>query len=151
MDLDDEDDLPCSGVVSPPLYEEREQLGTHLMNSKPSSAGELKLVKPKIQQEVKSPSGLASSISSELNGASSIGERSNGISTTTSEEAIVAAQSAALPPSVALFDKPKQTNDPPAVFSFSSKVADKFPSPTPESSSRTPETKPGSSSRLVTE
>lgn len=147
MDLDDEDDLPSNGIVSPPLVEGREQLGAHLTNSKPSSAGELKLVKTQIQQEVKSPSGFASS---ELKG-SSMGELSNGITTPTLEEATVAAPSAPLPTSVAVFDKPKQTNDPPAVFSFSSKVADKFPSLMPESSSRTPETKPESSSRLVIE
>ncbi|KAL8533319.1 hypothetical protein ACS0TY_009637 [Phlomoides rotata] len=148
VDLDDEDDLPCNGIVSPPLLEGREQLGAHLTNSMSSFAGELKLVKTTIQQEMKPPSGFASSISSELEGASSVGERSNGITTPTSDEATVAAQSAALPPSVTLFDKPKQTNDPPAVFSFSSKVADKFPSLTPESNNRTPEDKPESSSSL---
>lgn len=117
-------------------------------------AEEPKLVKTPIQPEVKAPSGLISGKTSELSGAdagaASVEGGSNGIATPALEEVTAAARSAVLPPSVAAFDKPKETNNPPPFFSFSSKEADKFPSLTSEPSSRMPETKPESSSRLVT-
>ncbi|KAI3470665.1 hypothetical protein Pfo_027328 [Paulownia fortunei] len=149
--LELDDDPRCDGLESRPFFEGRGPMEAHLTDSKLSPAKEPKLVKATIHPEVKSLSGLISGKVSELSspGAVMMGEGSSGIAFPALGEATAAAQSAVLPLTVAAFDKPKEANNPPPLFSFSSKVADKFPSLTSESSSRMPETKPESSSSLV--
>ncbi|KAL0452096.1 UNVERIFIED_CONTAM: Nuclear pore complex protein [Sesamum latifolium] len=148
--LELDDDLHFNGLASKPSSEERGPVEAHFTDSKLSPAEEPELVRSTSQPEVKAP-GLISSRTGELSspGAVTAGEGSFGIAFPTSGQATVAGQSAVLPLSIASSDKPKEANNPPPEFSFSSKVADKVPSLPSESSNRMPESKPESSSSWV--
>ncbi|KAL0403543.1 UNVERIFIED_CONTAM: Nuclear pore complex protein [Sesamum radiatum] len=148
--LELDDDLQFSGLASKPSSEERGPVEAHFTGSKLSPAEEPELVRSTSQPEVKAP-GLISSRTGELSspGAVTVREGSFGIALPTSGQATAAGQSAVLPLSIASSDKPKEANNPPPVFSFSSKVADKVPSLPSESSNRMPESKPESSSSWV--
>lgn len=123
----------------------------HLTDSKFPPPEVPKFLVTTIQSELKSGPDLVSSktneASSALAGSSSLG--SNGIITPAAQDVTDAARPSIAPPSVAAFNKSKEMSNPPSLFSFGSKAADKLPSLMPESSSRKPETKPESSSRLV--
>ncbi|KAL0382723.1 UNVERIFIED_CONTAM: Nuclear pore complex protein [Sesamum calycinum] len=123
--LELDDDLHFNGLASKPSSEGRGPVEAHFTDSKLSPAEEPELVRSTSQPEVTAP-GLISS-----------------------RTAIVVGQSLFLPLSIASSDKPKEANNPPPVFSFSSKVADKVPSLPSESSNRMPESKPESSSSWV--
>ncbi|KAI3458756.1 hypothetical protein Pfo_015419 [Paulownia fortunei] len=147
--LEQDDDVHCNGLASRPFSEKKGPVEAPCTDSKLAPAEEPKLVKTTIQPEDKSPSGLISRKTSELcPGAVTVGEGSSVIDFPASSEATAASQSAVLPLSVAAFDKPKEANNPPPLFSFSSKVADKFAS-LPSESSEKAETKLESSSSLV--
>ncbi|KAL0340671.1 UNVERIFIED_CONTAM: Nuclear pore complex protein [Sesamum radiatum] len=147
--LELDDDLHFNGLASKPS-EGRGPVEAHFTDSKLSPAEEPKLVRSTSQPEVTAP-GLISSRTGEVSspGAVTAGEGNFGIAFPTSGQAIVVGQSAFLPLSIASSDKPKEANNPPPVFSFSSKVADKVPSLPSESSNRMPESKPESSSSWV--
>ncbi|XP_020551179.1 nuclear pore complex protein NUP1 [Sesamum indicum] len=148
--LELDDDLHFNGLASKPSSEGGGPVEAHFTDSKLSPAEEPVLVRSTSQPEVKAP-GLISSRTGDLSspGAVTVGEGSFGIAFPTSGQATVAGQSAVLPLSIASSDKPKEANNPPPVFSFISKVADKVPSLPSESSNRMPESKPESSSSLV--
>lgn len=146
----EQDDAQCNGLASRSLSEKKGPIESPLTDSKLAPAEEPKLVKTTIQPEDKSPSGLISRRTSELSpGAGMVGERSSVIAARASEETRATSQSEFFASAVAEFDKPNDANNPPPLFSFSSKVADKFPSLPSESIKRT-ESELKSSSRLVT-
>ncbi|KAL0358600.1 UNVERIFIED_CONTAM: Nuclear pore complex protein [Sesamum angustifolium] len=148
--LELDDDLHFNGLASKPSSEGRGPVEAHFTDSKLSPAEEPELVRSTSQPEVTAP-GLISSRTGEVSspGAVTAGEGIFGIAFPTSGQAIVVGQSAFLPLSIASSDKPKEANNPPPGFSFSSKVADKVPSLPSESSNRMPESKPESSSSWV--
>ncbi|KAG8380702.1 hypothetical protein BUALT_Bualt06G0043400 [Buddleja alternifolia] len=149
--LEQEDDVYCNDLAARPLSERRGPMEAHLTVSKLGSYEEPKMVKTILQSEMKSPSGFVLSKTNELSSRDSVtvGEESSTIGFPTSEQATAASQSAVLPISVATFDRPKETNNPPPLFSFSSTVADKFPSLPLEPSSKKTESKLENSSSLV--
>lgn len=136
--VDMDDDLPCNGLVSRPFSEGRAPLEAHFTDSKFTPPEAPKVLESTIQSELKSPLDLKSRKTNEVSSAASFGG-GNGIITPASEEVTAAALPTVPLPSVAALDKPKEINNPPSLFSFGSKVADKFPSLMPESSSRAPE------------
>ncbi|XP_057789258.1 nuclear pore complex protein NUP1-like [Salvia miltiorrhiza] len=138
IDLDD--DVPCIEFASCPSSDGRGSLEAHPTDSKFSRHEEPKLLETTIQTELKSRSDLISSKTNETSsaGAASLGEQSNGIITSASVDVTAAAQPS-IPPPFAAFNNAKEMNDPPSLFSFNSKVADKFPSLMPESSTGIPE------------
>ncbi|EYU33149.1 hypothetical protein MIMGU_mgv11b018517mg, partial [Erythranthe guttata] len=146
--LDFDDDIECNGLASQPSVEGRGPVGSHTTDNI-SPVDKPKFVRTTISPEVKLPSGHVSSETSDRSpGTFMVGEGSSSVPLSNSEAATTAVQSAVFPVSVAAFDKPKETNSPPPLFSFSSKAADKFLFSS-ESSSRTPEAKPESPNRLV--
>ncbi|KAL7109092.1 hypothetical protein ACP275_06G153600 [Erythranthe tilingii] len=146
--FDFDDDIECNGLASQPSVDGRGPVGSHTTDNI-SPAEKPKLVRTTLSPEVKLPSGHVSSETSDRSpGTFMVGEGSSSVPLSNSEAATTAVQSAVFPVSVAAFDKPKETNSPPPLFSFSSKVADKFLFSS-ESSSRTPEAKPESPNSMV--
>ncbi|KAL8051513.1 hypothetical protein ABFX02_06G151900 [Erythranthe guttata] len=146
--LDFDDDIECNGLASQPSVEGRGPVGSHTTDNI-SPVDKPKFVRTTISPEVKLPSGHVSSETSDRSpGTFMVGEGSSSVPLSNSEAATTAVQSAVFPVSVAAFDKPKETNSPPPLFSFSSKAADKFLFSS-ESSSRTPEAKPESPNSMV--
>ncbi|XP_042017096.1 nuclear pore complex protein NUP1-like [Salvia splendens] len=137
-DVDFDDDVPSIGG----------SLEANLTDSKFSPPEEPKLFETTIQPELKSHSDLILSktneASSAVASAAPSGEQNNGFTNPASEN-ISAATQFSTHPSVAALTESKEMNNPPYLFSFSSKVADKFPSLAPESST----SKPESSSSLL--
>ncbi|KAL1542272.1 nuclear pore complex protein NUP1-like [Salvia divinorum] len=134
--VDFDDDVPSTGG----------SLEAHFTDSK-FSPEEPKLIETTIQPELKSRSDLILSktneASSAVAGAAPSVKQNNGVTTPVSENVPAATQFSA-PPLVAAVTESKETNNPPSLYSFS-KVADKFPSLAPESST----SKPESSSSLL--
>ncbi|PIN26618.1 hypothetical protein CDL12_00598 [Handroanthus impetiginosus] len=147
------DDPRSNRLISRPFFEARQPMEAHITESKLSSAQEPKLLRNTIQPEVKSPSDLTSSKTTELRspGArpSEEGSKCTAFPALEGAATAAAAQSAVLPLSVAGFDKPKESSNPSPLSGFNSKVADKFLSLSSESSDRMPETIPESSGSLV--
>ncbi|KAK6156225.1 hypothetical protein DH2020_010473 [Rehmannia glutinosa] len=147
--FEQDDDVHCNGLATRPFSEKKGPIEAPLTDSKVAPSEEPKLVKPSIQLEDKSPSALISGKASELSpSAATVGEGSSAIALPASEETAAASQSAVLPLSVAAFEKPKEANNSPPLFSFSSKVADKFAS-LPSESNKESEFKIESTSSLV--
>ncbi|KAL2227601.1 UNVERIFIED_CONTAM: Nuclear pore complex protein NUP1 [Sesamum indicum] len=145
--MEQDDNARSNGFASGLFSEKAGSLKVPFMDSKLSPAEEP--MKPTIQQEVNSHSGLISSKRSNLSspGAITIGEGNNVIAFPSSKETTAASMSSVVPLPVAAFDKPKEANSFAPLFSFSSKVADKFPA-LPSDSSKVPESKAESSSSL---
>ncbi|KAL3838140.1 hypothetical protein ACJIZ3_022731 [Penstemon smallii] len=146
----EQDDLHCNGIEPRPFSERSRPMEVPFKDSNPPGE-DPKFVKTTVQPEVKSPPGLVIRQTGELGDPSSVkvGEGSSRIAFPASEEPSAAPHSAVLPQSGATFDKPKEARNPPPLFSFSSKVADKFQPLASESSSRAPESKLEISSSLV--
>ncbi|KAL0401461.1 UNVERIFIED_CONTAM: Nuclear pore complex protein [Sesamum latifolium] len=132
--MEQDDNARSNGIVEGPF-----------MDSKLSPAEEP--MKPTIQQEVNSHSGLISSKRISSPGAVTVGEGNSVIAFPSTKETTAASMSSVVPLPVAAFDKPKEANSFRPLFSFSSKVADKFPA-LPSDSSKMPESKLESSSSL---
>ncbi|KAL7148062.1 hypothetical protein ABFS83_06G152000 [Erythranthe nasuta] len=147
--FDFDDDIECNGLASQPSVEGSGPVGPHTTDNI-SPVEKPKYVRTTISPEVKLPSGHVSSETTDRSpGTFMVGEGSSSVPLSNSEAATTAVQSAVFPvSSVAAFDKPKETNSPPPLFSFSSKAADKFLFSS-ESSSRTPEAKPESPNSMV--
>ncbi|KAL0317208.1 UNVERIFIED_CONTAM: Nuclear pore complex protein [Sesamum angustifolium] len=148
MDTMEQDDNSRSNGFASGLFSEKAgSLKAPFMVSKLSPAEEP--MKPTIQQEVNSHSSLISSKRSNLSspGAVTVGEGNSVIAFPSSKETTAASMSSVVPLPVAAFDKPKEANSFLPLFSFSSKVADKFPA-LPSDSSKVPESKVESSSSL---
>ncbi|KAL8551907.1 hypothetical protein ACS0TY_000813 [Phlomoides rotata] len=140
-------DVQCNGIASRSPFEKKEPVGSLLSDSKRASDEEYKLVKPTIESEDKSPSGLISRGTNEFSqGAVTAGERMGAVVIPASEERATS-QSASFVSSYTAFDKPAEANNSPPQFSFSPKVSDKFP-PLPVECTKRAETEPGSSSSL---
>lgn len=140
--------MQCNGIASRSLSENNGPMGSLLTDSRRASDEEYKLLKT-TESEDKPPSGLILRGTNEFSSnAIRIGERTTVVAVPGSEETRVTSQSESFVASFAAFDKPKEANSSPPLFSFSSKVGDKFP-PLPAESTKRAETEPGSSSRLV--
>ncbi|KAK4431214.1 Nuclear pore complex protein [Sesamum alatum] len=144
--VEQDDNARSNGFASGFFSEKAGLLKAPFMDSKLSPAEQP--MKPTIQQELNSPSSLISSKRTSLSspGAVTVGEGNSVIAFPPSKETTAVSMSSVVPLPVAAFDKPKEANSFP-LFSFSSKVADKFPS-LPSDSSKKPESKVESSSSL---
>ncbi|KAL0303642.1 UNVERIFIED_CONTAM: Nuclear pore complex protein [Sesamum radiatum] len=145
--MEQDDNARSNGFASGLFSEKAGSLGAPFMDSKLSPAEEP--MKPTIQQEVNSHSGLISNKRSNLSSpaAVTVGEGNSVIAFPSSKETTASSMSSVVPLPVAAFDKPKETNSFRPLFSFSSKVADKFPA-LPSDSSKIPESKVESFSSL---
>ncbi|KAL0299096.1 UNVERIFIED_CONTAM: Nuclear pore complex protein [Sesamum radiatum] len=145
--MEQDDNSRSNGFASGLFSEKAGSLKAPFMVSKLSPAEEP--MKPTIQQEVNSHSSLISSKRSNLSspGAVTVGKGNSVIAFPSSKETTAASMSSVVPLPVAAFDKPKEANSSLPLFSFSSKVADKFPA-FPSDSSKVPESKVESSSSL---
>ncbi|KAL8050435.1 hypothetical protein ABFX02_06G081600 [Erythranthe guttata] len=143
-----DDDVHSNWLASRPSYEEKKSMESPPKDSKSAPSEEPKVVKITTQSEDKSPSSLTSSKTELSRGAVTFGEGSSFSAFSALEETRAASKSAGFSLPAAPSDRPKETNDSPPLFSFSSKVVDKLPS-MPFESVKTPEAKLDNSSSLV--
>ncbi|KAL7107900.1 hypothetical protein ACP275_06G082400 [Erythranthe tilingii] len=148
MTAQEDDDVHSNWLASRPSYEEKESMESPPKDSKSAPSEEPKVVKITTQLEDKSPSGLTSSKTELSRGAVTFGEGSSFSAFSALEETRAASKSAGFSLPAAPSDRPKETNDSPPLFSFSSKVVDKLPSK-PFESVKNPEAKLDISNSLV--
>ncbi|KAL7147039.1 hypothetical protein ABFS83_06G081500 [Erythranthe nasuta] len=143
-----DDDVHSNWLASRPSYEEKKSMESPPKDSKSAPSEEPKVVKITTQSEDKSPSSLTSSKTELSRGAVTFGEGTSFSAFSALEETRAASKSAGFSLPAAPSDGPKETNDSPPLFSFSSKVVDKLPS-MPFESVKNPEAKLDISSSLV--